>query len=225
VTRQASDELTLKALLARYVDPVMKSVGARKHGRRYVRENDLARAAVSPYSRGWPKPAVGFDFGVHITPLAHLDWSVWRAAQDGQPDYRPGPADFLWGHGLAPPHDLPSAPWWGFHDDETFARCGESLREAVEIEAVPVLNLIDDREAMLDAFSRQDFQHQGRMRGTPERTRVLLLIDGGPTPRLAEAIEAVEADRDIEFVRWARGRLNQAPAPYASIRAPRTADG
>jgi hypothetical protein len=212
VTQQASDELTLKALLARYVDPIMKSVGARKRRQRYVRENEHALADVDFYSRGWSAPAVGFDAGVGLTPHAYLDWVVWQHAQNGDLDYRPGNADFLWGHGLRTPRDMPSAPWWGFHDADTFRHCGESLREAVEAQAVPVMTLIDDREALLEAFSRRDFQNRGRMRGTPERTRVLLLIDAGPSLRLTEAIEAVEADRDIEFVRWARGRLNQAPA-------------
>jgi len=212
LNREALGEPTLKALVHRFIDPSMDAIGAHKRGHRYMRITGGMRGDLLVTSRRLQKPVVGFDVTIAITPIAYLDWAVWLAAEDGDPTYQPSMANFLWRRSLRTPPDLPSAPRWSFHDSKTFTECGEALQQAIEEQAVPILTMIDSRADLLDAFADSKFRSRGRVLTTAERARAVLLIADGPSRELTQTLEAVEAAGGADFVRWARDRLNRAPA-------------
>ena len=214
------DGITLTTFAREHVDPLLREAGARKKGRRYEFRNELGDVSfVDLFSRGWGNGTIGFDAGCHISPRSLVrfrEWGLREQGYVGEPlthlQYR------LWGMGIAPPESTGTWGRWSFTDSASAVRCGGLLVEMISRSVIPIMTMSMDRHRLLGAIAddRGPIASSGRMVGTLERNRVLLLIDLGPSSELREALVALEESAssdprlrsgDLEVLRWATAQL------------------
>ncbi|WP_143168137.1 hypothetical protein [Jatrophihabitans endophyticus] len=219
-----ADGVTLTMFAREHVDPLFRRAGARKKGRRYEFANAAGDVSLFDlYSRGWRNGTVGFDAGCQISPHSMALFRQWSLDREGgSPAAVPRMQVWLWSAGLTPPLDVEQIGLGhrGFFDAASARRCGEALAAAIASTVIPLLVRSMDRRWLLDAFLNGDVFRAHRMIGTPERTRVLLLIDDGASPDLDRALADLAAstrdprtrEGDRQLLRWARERLDLGPA-------------
>jgi hypothetical protein len=204
--------MTLDQLLRQHADPVLRAAGLRRTGRRYQLMSDRGDVCTLYVDR---RPSIeggtGFDVGIVLLPASQLAWQAWQADVPVA-EYRPDRGDGLWRYPLRAPAEVGSTAGsgvWAYRDQPSFARCGEALETMLREHGVPLLLMGQDRRSMLASLEPVLLRF-GRLVGTPERTRVLLLIDDGPSAELDAALAAVTDDPD--FLAWARARLGRVSA-------------
>jgi hypothetical protein len=195
----------LDAFLADYVVPVFREHGFRKssHTWRWSADNgDVVVVRV----RGYP---LGLDASWHCDAAlyTHSKWTFHRVDRGSSAKWpEPYVGEYSWKQNVVPAAPAPGvmAPIpWGYDDAFTRLATGEAFAATLS-SLLPRLIALCDRSCLLDQLMlSEEF--------VSPRDELLIRLDSGPSPRLAELMLAAERgdrwERKAEL--WARQQLTE----------------
>ncbi|WP_133854084.1 hypothetical protein [Labedaea rhizosphaerae] len=189
------------AFLRDCVRVLLKEVGFSKRGRdfRLVATNgDLAAINFLSWRLGEREAEFYVDAGVSPLP-----WIEWREHVDAVQDETSASA--LWWTRLRSPHN--HLGLWQFNLDES-ERIEELVTKLTSL--AEKLRSLTDRRLLLNLVRDPATRIQELRRSRAESV-ALLLVDEGPSPELAEALRAMEAEEDSDrrMVAWIRAKLSR----------------
>jgi Domain of unknown function (DUF4304) len=139
-------------------------------------------------------------------------WWSYRQSLFTRRRPRASPADGLWWDRLHPfsgPYRPGPERWWLVTDETSAAAAGADVVNQLQIDAVPLLKRLVDREQMLASVRRGDF---GFLQSDPRGPLAVLLAAAGPSDELAALLSELSSDdepmraRYHPLVEWCRAR-------------------
>ncbi|MFE3556283.1 hypothetical protein ACFXKW_15660 [Streptomyces sp. NPDC059193] len=200
----------MDSLIREYVAPVAKSAGFRKAGRTFWTVGDRLDYVLFGFQVHAVDPeAIVFDVEFYAVPEPYWDW-VNRGQQPvGKV---PNSSGALVTGRVVPPTSVAHRPddgmpfraRWAFRPGGEES-CGRVLAETLRTEALPRIQLMVDRDHLLEVVRSRDVSLMKRM--TPTLREIVLRIDDIAADDLAALLAEAEASgAPAAFVRWAHER-------------------
>jgi hypothetical protein len=208
----------LSAAQTQYLTPTLKAAGWRKRGRHYRWTAPNRDQAVISFHVGALTEAAHVEFVIEV---ALVPYRHWMMSLEYQPEGTPGTISGMFQGRVTPPEECRVDHEWWQVDPETVPTCGSLLKSCVGERLAPAMvETLGDPDLMVAAFpDRTLLPPQVRWQaGNEQFSAIALLVDRGPSPRLAAAIEEVERNYRADQVARVHRMLAQVdPVRYGHL--------